>query len=516
MSIIENFNQFIENAVRKVGIKNFPINSIELAKQQQDFLINCIEDNLGSKIYNNLKLTYDAVNVWKGYSPVNLIESMTALLGINQDIVTYIDEGGLTREEPIYIGRTSGTSDGNTGGKNIPITEKSLEMGEKDAMKNTLMLVVKKTGIKNIAFGKAMVMSASFDGKKWYISGIMNHYASLFRKRLLYPPASIIGIANREEKKKAIINDLKSNPIYISSVHGVAARPLEVLTQLKDTDPALAKEVLQHLCYVSIGGGPPLDYKQRYKQLLESLWINQSLCATNNHNATEGFFWSQLRNFDNLDFHWMTPHIWGNWFGYITVSEYNEYIYNQKIPHVLGLHEVIPHQEYIQITLNHRIPVPYIVKDIVTFNEEGEYLVTGRIGMASNVANEHIEQKHVLECLTDLHVRFPALSDYNAIAGMELDNNHKLTFHRLIESQDPTNNDISTISSRIHEWFIAHHEQYKWFAEKWKIIWCKVKLVWVGEITDHLRKLGKWHEQSKIPHIGNTNYEEIIAKYTIS
>ena len=168
MSIIENFNQFIENAARKVGIKNFPINSIALAKQQQDFLINCIEDNLGSKIYNNLKLTYDAVNVWKGYSPVNLIESMTALLGINQyqDIVTYIDEGGLTREEPIYIGRTSGTSDGNTGGKNIPITEKSLEMGEKDAMKNTLMLVVKKTGIKNIAFGKAMVMSASFDGKK--------------------------------------------------------------------------------------------------------------------------------------------------------------------------------------------------------------------------------------------------------------------------------------------------------------------------------------------------------------
>lgn len=80
----------------------------------------------------------------------------------------------------------------------------------------------------------------------------------------------------------------------------------------------------------------------------------------------------------------------------------------------------MPDQEYVQITLNHRIPVPYVVKDLVTFNDRGEYLVTGRIGMASNVANEHIEQKHVLECLQELSNTFPGLSDYQAIAGMEL------------------------------------------------------------------------------------------------
>lgn len=181
-------------------------------------------------------------------------------------------------------------------------------------MRNTLMQVIKKTGIKNIAFGKALVMSASFGGKKGYISGIMNHYAGVFRKRLLYPPSSILSITNREEKKKTIIEDLKTNPLFISSAHGVAARPLEVLTQLKDTDPTLAKEVLQYFCYVSIGGGPPLDYKQRYQELLTSLGLKQRLCASNNHNATEGFFGSQLRDFDNLDFHYMTPYIWGNWF----------------------------------------------------------------------------------------------------------------------------------------------------------------------------------------------------------
>jgi len=109
MNIIENFNQWIETAANKIGIKIFPTDSGALAKQQQDFLISCIEDNLGSKIYNNLKLTRELVDIRKSTKDVDIVQSVIALLGINryQDIVSYMEEGGLTLEDSLYIGRTS-------------------------------------------------------------------------------------------------------------------------------------------------------------------------------------------------------------------------------------------------------------------------------------------------------------------------------------------------------------------------------------------------------------------------
>ncbi len=109
MNIIENFNQWIETAANKIGIKIFPTDSGALAKQQQDFLISCIEDNLGSKIYNNLKLTRELVDIRKSTKDVDIVQSVIALLGINryQDIISYMEEGGLTLEDSLYIGRTS-------------------------------------------------------------------------------------------------------------------------------------------------------------------------------------------------------------------------------------------------------------------------------------------------------------------------------------------------------------------------------------------------------------------------
>jgi hypothetical protein len=56
--------------------------------------------------------------------------------------------------------------------------------------------------------------------------------------------------------------------------------------------------------------------------------------------------------------------------------------------------------------------------------------------MASNIANEHIEQKHILECLQSLHKQYPDYSDYFAIAGMELTESNALIFHRIIELKD--------------------------------------------------------------------------------
>jgi hypothetical protein len=71
----------------------------------------------------------------------------------------------LTLEKPLYIGRTSGTSDGNNGGKDIPITDTSLQIGEFDAISNTLGYVLEHSGV-GVLLGKALFLTGSFDGSR--------------------------------------------------------------------------------------------------------------------------------------------------------------------------------------------------------------------------------------------------------------------------------------------------------------------------------------------------------------
>lgn len=496
---------------------------IEMQKQQERFFRDCILRNIGSWLYD-CGISFE-------------IEKILSVRGICKQIwlfdyaklKPYIDSETLTAEKPLYMGHTSGTSDGNKGGKDVPITKLSLENGEQKAMKNTLCSVVFDFGWRFLVKGRALTLSGWFDGKGWYISGIIKHHSGYFGDLLTYPSKVILAESDRTKKKQYILADLRDNEVKITSIHGVPTWPLELLQYIIKEDIDLARKVFADIAYISIGWWPALDYKKRYKNLFESIGITQEIAFTNNHNATEWFYGSQQRNFTDLDFHWMRPHIRWNWFAYIPLSCFDTmtlWHYDTKILwNIIWIHEVVPGVEYVQIVVNDRIPVPYIVKDIVEFNNDWEYIVTWRIGMASNVANEHIEQKHILECLSDLHAKYPECSDFFAIAGMELTESNTLIFHRIIELKDvemwyakslnlPQSHNLPEshiIEDFIHSWFKEHHEQYAGFVIKWKIIWVRARMVWPGQIKQYLQKSGRWHEQSKIPHIGNENYGNIIA-----
>lgn len=478
----------------------------ELQKQQEWFFFDCIKSNIWWLLYNDLGVDLSTI------ADID-IKSVLSLIWLwdYTRIKPYIDSQSLTIEKPLYIWRTSGTSDGNNGGKDIPITMLSLEYGEQKAIKNTLCSVVFEQWGWFLLKGKALVLSGSFDGERWYISGIINHHSGYFGDLVTYPSKEILAETDRSNKKRIIFQDMCDNDILITSIHGVPTRPLELIDDSIHKDPNRAKKIFAWISYVSIGGWPPLEYKKSYKELFQSIGIEKDIAFTNNHNATEWFFASQQRNFTDLWFHRMRPHIRGNRFGFI---EYSRIDFSQPLDRFLSeiilLHEVVPWVEYLQIILNHRIPVPYILKDLVVFNDQWEYLVTGRVGMASNIANEHIEQKHILTCLSDLHDTFPFLSDYMTIAGMELTKDHKLIFHWLIESWSIWLLDNQTLAGLIHQRFIDHHEQYAGFITRGKILWCHVTLVPDGSIIQALKKLGRRHEQSKIPHINDRNYQELI------
>lgn len=495
------------NSLKKILQKTIhcppPISKEQLKLQQEQFFRECMARNTGSWLTKESWI--DDHEIY--HQPLHKIIALLWLYDY-QRLKPFIDQWVLTKEKPLYFGRTSWTSDGNNGGKDIPITKTSLKYGEQRAIKNTLCSIIFELWGKFLLQGKALVLSGGFDGERWYISWIINHTSGYFGDLVRYPSKEILAEPDRTTKKQMILSDLRANDTNITSLHGVPTRPLELIEYVVQEDLALAQKTFGQVTYVSIGGWPPLDYKVRYKNLFDSLWATHPIAFTNNHNATEWFFGSQQRNFTDLSFHWMVPHIWGNRFGYIPLDKRNGE--HTDLSYLIWLHEVLPTIEYVQIILNDRIPVPYIIKDIVVFNTEGEYLVTGRVGMASNIANEHIEQKHILECLKDLNKTHQRLSEYFALAGMELTKDNKLLFHWIIEKwSDSLNTGVlgeGEIEERIHHRFVQHHEQYRIFAWRWKIIGCKVTFFDQWEIIQQLGKQGRRHAQSKIPHIGNENY----------
>lgn len=172
-------------------------------------LLNCIHGNLWSKIYDDRGVDIDFYNRLEDIDYAHIVPSVISRLGLNyyKDISDYIISVWLTKEKPLYMGRTSGTSDGNNGGKDIPVTATSLDILERDAIWNTLYCVA-QFDLKNIGkvlSGKALILSASFDGYRGYISGIIRHNAKSFADRIVYPSHDINKITDIEDKKKAIL-----------------------------------------------------------------------------------------------------------------------------------------------------------------------------------------------------------------------------------------------------------------------------------------------------------------------
>lgn len=419
--------------------------------------------------------------------------------------------------------RTSGTSDANQWWKLIPTQWSSL-FNESLWIKRTLSYYLKDNPESSLFFNKSFSLPASFDlrNNQWYISWAMRYYYRWLLWHLLFIPSQkILSIADRWDKKNAIITNLMINKEKIWSIHGVPTWPLEIIDDLIQKDRAIAKEVLSHLEYVSIWWWAPLDYKQQFQNKLSSLGIHKKIVWSNNHNASEWFLWSQIRNFFDLEYHWMSPMIQTNFFLFVAVEVFEAYSnrllsYQDMIMQSSLLHEVESGKEYMMLFANDRIPRLYNIKDKVIFKDNSnewsdyllEYIVTGRYGMASNIFNEHIELNHLIEVFNRSKDEYDIdLDKNNFVAGMELCNNYWI-FHIIIESSSPFQN--HTISALIDQQLWAVNEQWKIFRQRGKIKELKLLCVPSGSIRKNLIAFGKMHEQSKIPHLSDKNYEHII------
>lgn len=418
--------------------------------------------------------------------------------------------------------KTSGTSDANSGGKLIPSQWKSFN-NERTWIKRTLACYLRENQLSNIFFTRSFWLTAPFDelSKTWYVSGAMR-YANKNYSYAMFPNNNILAISDWNQKKSKILEELIHKQISIWSVHGVPTWPLDIIQELIDCNESIARKILQKFEYVSIGWWPAWHYKQFFQNKLQNLWLSHNIYGSNNHNASEWFLWSQVRNFANLDYHWMSPVMQTNFFLFVPVDQFDNYKqgnidYVALIMKSHFLHEVEYGTEYLMLFANHRIPRLYNIKDKVIFQKNDnfsdedtilEYDVTWRYGMASNVFNEHIEVEHLYYVFDKLIKDWYDISKNSFVAGMQLLHNQWI-FHIIIEA-DTFLWHSEKLENLFDKYLCEINDQWKLFRERGKIQSLSLTIVSSDLIRKWLIALGKMHEQSKLPHLSDKNFDLII------
>lgn len=473
-----------------------------------------------SPLYKNIWLKQDKSFslLWYDETALKLYLSQYPLIEYTTHILPFVEyKQGITHENYDLLIRTSGTSDANQWGKLIPANWFSLK-NERTGMQRTLSCYLSENPSSKIFFKKAFMLTASFDSaiKIWYVSGVMR-YTNKMYKYAMFPSDKILSLTNRKEKKKEILSILLSGQIQIWTFHGVPTRSLEILHALLQQDIQKTSKILSSTEYVSIWWWPSLDYKQQFQDIIYKVWLKQKIYASNNHNASEGFLWSQVRFFDDLSYHWMSPMMQTNFFIFFPIELFYQYqsrilSYQDLVLQSHLLHEIEANREYIIVFANDRIPWLYNIKDKVIFkdNNDGmlEYIVTWRYGMASNVFNEHLEYDHLVYAIERLIHDGYLLDKNNCVAWMQLVDNTWI-LHIIVESSWELN-EKDNLRLFIDSYLSEANDQWKLFREREKIKDLVVYTVSPSFIRDNLIMLGKMHEQSKIPHLSDHNYEQII------
>ena len=512
----------VNNAFRKFFDYASPSQKEDIFQQQKDYLSLLLESYTTSPLYINSYIKQEDVTKLTA-SELKSYLSQYDIIDYKKHIYPLVQEwSGITQALPDLHIKTSWTSDAYQWGKLIPTEWKTFK-SERFSIERTLYHYLWANPDSKLLSPYSFSLTAPFDTvtMQWYISWAMRFH-NIVVGWMMYPSQEVLSVVNYKEKKERIIQELFEKMPTIRSFHGVPAWPLAIIDELISRDREKAKIILSQLEYVSIGWGAPLDYKKQYQQRLSILWLNQVLSWSNNHNASEWFFGSQIRNFSDLSFHRMLPVYETNFFLFVPSKSYKrrkdwELSFSDAIMQSHLLHEVVAWIEYFMLFANDRIPRLYDIKDRIIFFDSSEwgvleYEVVWRYSMSSNLINEHIESDILQEIFDQLKLEWFAIDKNAFVAGIELNKNKTAgIFHLLIEWELSPWQSLENLTHRFDVLMGEYNTQWKAFREhNEKITNCFVVLRTSWFIRTTMIELWLAHEQSKIPHLSDHNYEMIV------
>lgn len=432
-----------------------------------------------------------------------------------------------TRQKIIAFAQTSGTTSGNIAitHKFIPISQERIQQDIR-AMGQLINHYLDSHPNSQLFDGLGLTMGSVMNSKTktGYISGVLTSmWAGIVGWCLKLPSMQTASIANREEKKIAIMQEIIDNDTPITSIAGVMMRGIDLIKDFKEKHwHKVFIRYFGDLELVIIGGAPVGTVIEDIESLFEDYankvnWYtydNTKRSYINTYNASEWFFAFQTKPMKATDtqrddsMQLLTHH--GIVYHFIDADAYKSYLNREgERPGTIGLDQVEKDKKYALSITNPASGLwNYEMGDVVSFTNTDTFQikVMGRVHESSNVANEHMEIPHIEKAFAALGINPKAYTIGVKNNGV----GQPYTYQFFVEWKK----DMTISPEALQEALQEYNLNYDRISKSSKFTLPEVYVLPEWSIQQYMSENGKIHAQTKIPRLrGDTKFTDELEQW---
>ena len=495
---------FLKNIIAKlfafVVVSNIKQSYGRAAKIQAKTLSNLLRTAKKTKF--GREHSFDKINSAEDYAqkvPVRDYEG----------IKKYIDEikGGskdiLWPGKPKYLAKTSGTT---SGAKYIPITMESMP-NHILSSRNALLFYIHETGDTSFLDGKTIFLQGSPVLEKingillGRLSGIVAHHIPSYLRKNNLPTLKTNSIVDWEEKVNEICNEtINENMTVIGGIPSWIQMYFEKLI-IKSKKKNIGK-LFKNLKLYVYGGVNFSPYEKIFSKL-----IGKQINTIEYYPASEGFFaYQNSQNNKAL----LLQYNSGIYYEFIKPEEFGKGKYERY-----NLNNVEIGVNYILIVSSNAGLWAYNTGDTVKFVSLSppKIVVTGRYKHFISAFGEHVISEEVEQSLSDV-CKIKNLSVLEFTVAPEINPKKGLPFHEWWIEFDSLQIELKEIEEILDQKMQERNIYYRDLVKGKILKNLEIRCVKKGGFNKHMKSLGKFGGQNKVPKLSNNrNFVEGLKNY---
>jgi len=434
------------------------------------------------------------------FDKINSLEDYAQKVPVRdyEGIKKYIDEikGGsndiLWPGKPKYLAKTSGTT---SGAKHIPITNESMP-NHILSSRNALLFYIYETGDTSFLDGKTIFLQGSpvlekingiLSGR---LSGIVAHHIPSYLRKNNLPTVKTNSIVDWEEKVNEICNEtINENMTVIGGIPSWVQMYFEKLL-IKSKKKNIG-ELFKNLKLYVHGGVNFSPYEKIFDKL-----IVKKINKIEYYPASEGFFaYQNSQKNKSL----LLQYNSGIFYEFIKTEEFDQRNYVRY-----NISNVETGIDYILIVSSNAGLWAYNTGDTVKFTSLNppKILVTGRYKHFISAFGEHVISEEVEQSLSDV-CKIKNLNVLEFTVAPEINPKKGLPFHEWWIEFDSPEIELKEIEEILDLKIQERNIYYKDLVRGKILKNLEIRCVKKGGFNKHMKSLGKFGGQNKIPKLSN-------------
>jgi len=434
------------------------------------------------------------------FDKINNVEEYSQRVPVRdyEGIIAYINEvkkghkDVLWPGKPKYLAKTSGTT---SGAKYIPITKESMP-NHILSSRNALLFYIRETGDTRFLKGKTIFLQGSpvlekvngiFLGR---LSGIVAHHMPSYLKHNNLPTLKTNSIKDWEEKVDEICKEtINENMTAIGGIPSWVQLYFEKL--LTKSKKKKITKVFKGLTLYIYGGVNFAPYEKIFNRL-----IGKNIDTIEYYPASEGFFAYQNSQKDNG---LLLQYNSGIFYEFIKTNKFESGKYTRH-----NLSNVKIGVNYILIVTSNAGLWAYNTGDTVKFVSLNppKILVTGRYKHFISAFGEHVISEEVEQSISELCYNKNINIVEFTVAPM-IDPSKGLPHHEWWIEFEENNPDLDSLAEELDKNIQKKNIYYKDLVDGKVLKRLEIKEVKRGGFNQHMKSLGKFGGQNKVPKLSN-------------